>query len=562
MKAMLGLSGGLLAVALATARAGEPPAGGAALRFRDLGDASGVTLRMTCGATPSRHILEANGGGVALLDYDNDGDLDLFLANGATLAAPEEGPGSRLYANRGDGTFVDVTAASGIQLKRWAMGVAVGDVNGDGCQDLYVTCYGPNVLLQNNCHEHPPRFVDVSARAGVADPGWGTSAAFADLDGDQDLDLYVANYLEFDARTPPAGRRNFKGVEVMPGPAGLTAQADVLYENLGDGRFRDISAASGCTAVAPGYGLGVMLLDLAADGTPEIFVGNDSTDNFLFQRQADGKFRDLGIISGLATNYNGNAQATMGIAVGDVDDNGLADLFTTNFSNDSNTLQVNLGGALFEDRTSQYGLAMVSYPYLSWGAGLYDFDCDGDEDLFIASGHVYPEAATHKLDTDYEQPVLLFERSGGRFLRTLQAGAFCQRRYAGRSLACGDLDGDGDVDVVMTTLNGPVHIFRNEAPRPQRLVVALVGPQGNLRALGSRISLVGGGRPQTRWIDGGSYQSVDAPLAYFGLGSRAAPQLIVRVTWPNGAATEHQGIQPNHRLQIAFDGTVTSTPLP
>ena len=486
------------------------------MRFVDVTRGAGVDFEMTSGKVPSREILEVNGGGVALLDYDNDGDLDLFLADGATMDDPEHGPGSRLYSNDGTGKFEDVTERVGIALKRWAMGVAVGDYDGDGDDDLYVTCYGPNVLLRNDTSNGDRRFTDVTDDAAVGHPGWSTSAAFGDVDGDGDLDLYVANYLEFDIAAPPE-RKVFKGAPIFGGPAGLTASPDVLYENLGDGRFRESTGSSGCVPQRPGYGLVVAILDVDDDGRQDIFVGNDSTANFLFRNLGGGKFEEIGVASGIASNYDGRNQATMGIAVGDVGGNGLADMFTTNFSSDTNTLHFNLGHRLFDDRTSQFGLAVVSRPFLSWGTGFYDFDSDGDEDLFIASGHIYPEAATHEIDADYEQPVLLFEREGKRFVRNLRAGAIFERRYSGRSVTFGDIDSDGDVDIVMTVLNGRPRVFRNDSPLRNVVVVAPRGRGANRNGLGSRIDLVAGKTTQRRFIHGGSYQSVDAPEAYFGL---------------------------------------------
>lgn len=538
-----------LAVAPAAASAADEAKPGTTLRFSDATASSGIDFRSTCGKTPSREIIEVDGGGVAMFDFDNDGDLDLFFANGATMDDPENGPGSRLYSNTGNGTFKDVTKQMGIGVKRWAMGVAVGDVNGDGFDDLYITCYGRNILLRN---EEGKRFKDVTDEAGVGDERWGTSAAFGDIDGDGDLDLYVVNYLEFDVKNPPdRGGQMFKGVGVMAGPAGLTPQGDILYENLGNGKFRDITQSAGCAVSKPGYGLGTVMFDMDRDGKLDIFVGNDSTENFLFHNLGGGKFENVGVISGVASNYDGGNQATMGIAVGDVDGNGYPDVFSTNFSSDTNTLHLNLGGGFFDDRTSQFGLAMISRPFLSWGAGFYDFDCDGDEDLFIASGHVYPEAASHEIDSRYEQPILLFERRGRRFYRNVEAGEVFHKRYCGRSTAFGDIDDDGDVDVVMTTLNGAVHVFKNDSPHRDVVVVELRQQGGNRHALGGMIELTAGDLVQRRWIDGGSYQSVDAPIAYFALPrEKASAALKVRVTWPGGEVSEHAVAAPNHHLVI------------
>ncbi len=527
-----------LAAAIAAGYAGS---GGAALRFHDATTAAGIDFRSMSGGSPSRHILEVDGGGIALLDFDNDGDLDLFVANGATLERPEEGAGSRLWANRGDGSFEDVTAQAGITLRRWAMGVAVGDYDGDGSDDLYVTCFGPDVLLRNETAPGAgPRFREVTREAGLGDTRWSTSAAWGDLDLDGDLDLYVANYLKFDVAKPPPRDGMFQGVRVMLGPTGLEPQHDVLYQNLGDGRFRDVTREAGIVERTPGYGLGVRMFDYDLDGKLDIYVGNDSTGNFLFKNLGGMKFQDVAVRAGVATNGDGATQATMGIALGDVDGNGRADLFTTNFSHDTNTLQLSLADGYFDDRTSQYGLGLVSRPFLGWGAGLFDFDSDGDEDLWIANGHVYPEATYEGMGSDYEQTLLLFERRGPRFERVAEAaGEIFRRPLRGRAATFGDVDGDGDVDVVQTTLNGPLLLLRNDAPARRVLQVELRQRGANHRALGATVELEAAGNIQRRWITGGgSFQSADAPQAYFGLGDLPgdAPRTL-RIRWPDGVTT-------------------------
>jgi len=531
---------------------GEP----ASLRFTEITDSCGVDFTMTSGKLPSRQILEVNGGGVALFDFDRDGDLDLFLANGATANDPEAGPGSRLYANAGDGTFRDVSEKVGLNVKRWAMGVAVGDYDGDGYDDLYITCYGPNILLRNDI-AGTGRFVDVTESAGVGDPRWSTSAAFGDVDGDSDVDLYVTNYLDFDVKAPPdRSGRMFLGVPVMAGPAGLVPQSDVLYENLGHGKFRDATRSSGCVPDKPGYGLGVAIFDANGDGRLDIFVGNDSTENFLFQNLGQGKFKNVGAVSGIAANYDGGQQATMGIVIGDVDGNGFPDVFTTNFSSDTNTLHVNLAGKWFDDRTSQYGLAMISRPFLGWGAGLYDFDSDGDEDLFVANGHVYPEATAQKMDSEYEQMPLLFERRGARYRRNSTAGSMFGTRYSARATAFGDLDDDGDVDVVMTTLNGKVRVFRNDATRQNVLVVELRDKRGS-RQVAALVELTYGDTVQRRWIHGGSFQSVDAAAAYFGVGQgNDGDPWKLRVVWPSGETAQHSGVGVNRKITVTEGAAV------
>jgi len=520
-----------------------------ALRFTDATAASGVAFTMTSGAAPPREILDVNGGGIALLDYDNDGDLDLFFANGATAADPEHGPGSRLYANDGKGRFTDATARAEIGVRRWAMGAAAADYDGDGWDDLYITCFGPDILLRNLAAPGGGRrFEDVTAKAGLGDPRWGTSAAWGDLDGDGDLDLYVANYLDLDPKHPP-GRARFLGVSVMAGPAGLTPQPDSLYENRGDGTFADRSNSSGIHAVKPGFGLVAAIVDTDGDGRLDIFVGNDSTENFLFHNEGSFRFRNVGALSGICCNGDGGTQATMGVSLGDVDGNGAVDLFTTAFSSDTSTLHLNLGRAgrdSFEDRTAAWGLGLVSRPFLSWGSGLFDFDLDGDEDLLVSNGHVYPEAAEDRLDAPYLQATLLFERQGQRFKRTRTAGPVVEQPVAGRAVAFGDLDGDGDVDVVQTTRGGPVRVWRNDAAsaapgslRPTVLTLRQAG--ANRRGLGARLEITTAFGVVRRWIGGGSFQSTDAPAACVALpagqGGKAAA--TVRVIWPGGGESRH-----------------------
>ncbi|MEZ5331886.1 MAG: FG-GAP-like repeat-containing protein [Thermoanaerobaculia bacterium] len=541
-----------------------PEGDGSRLRFTAVPDAGGIDLVMTSGEMPSREILEVDGGGVALFDYDRDGDLDVFLANGATLADPEHGPGSRLYANRGDGRFDDATAAVGLDLRRWAMGVAVGDVDGDGWEDLYVTCFGPNALLRNVPDGRGGRrFVDVAAEAGVADERWSTSAALADLDADGDLDLYVANYLAFDPQSPPprAGS-SFKGAAVMAGPRGLEAQPDALFENLGDGRFREVTRDAGC-AVDSGldYGLGVRAVDVDADGLPDLFVGNDSTPDLLFRNLGGMRFEEIGAASGLSANGSGTTQASMGIGLVDADANGLPDLFVTVFSDDSNTLHANLGDGLFDDRTAPLGLGAVSRPDLGWGCGFFDFDLDGDEDLFVANGHVYPEMDDPSVGAEWAQRARLFERRGDRFRPAECTTDWCAERLHGRATAFGDLDGDLDPDVLMTTLNGPVRLLRNEITATdassRALAVRLVGPAPDLHALGSVVELGTAGGTQRRWITGGgSFQSVDTTDALFGLPSEAGsdPTLALRIRRPGGCSRELRGIPPGRLLVVPATG--------
>jgi len=522
-----------------------------ALHFTDVTARSGVTMAITSGRTPSTQILEVKGGGLALIDYDNDGDLDLFVPNGAYLDAPQAGPGARLYENDGHMHFTDVTAASGIDFHGWGMGVAVGDVDGNGFDDIYVAAYGPDVLLLNDGKK---RFTDGTARAGLGDPRWGTAAAFGDIDGDGDLDLYVANYVEFDPAHPPAGR-TFFGVPVFGGPMGLKAVPDVLYENLGDGRFRDISGPSGIATATPSYGLGLAILDFDGDGRQDIFVGNDSMPSFLWINQGERRFVDNALRVGLALNGDGEAQATMGIAIADVNGDGRPDVFTTNFANDTNTLRVSLPGqAAWDDRTRQYNLGNVSRPFLKWATMFYDFDHDGDEDLVVFDGHVYPGATPETMDSTYRQTPLLFERAGGRFERVEagRGGPWLAEAHVDRSAAFGDLDGDGDVDIVVGEINGPVRLLQNDGARGHYLIAELADRRpgtGNRHGLGAKIVLRQGDATQTRWVfSGGSFQAASAPYAHFGLPTDA--EVSLEITWPDGQHQKLEHVKVDRHLVI------------
>lgn len=558
-------------------------------------------MTMTSGESPSTQILEVNGGGLALLDFDNDGDFDLFVSNGATLKDPEHGPGCRLFeniTNPKDGVvrFRDITKQAGVNITRWAFGANVGDFDGDGFDDIHVSCYGPNILLRNT---GTGTFEDVTTRAGASgsDQAWSSSAAWGDIDNDGDLDLYVTNYLVFDpANPPPTGK--YKGADVLNGPHGLTPQADVLYENLGDGTFRNITDGSGCGTARPSFGLNVVILDVDRDGWQDIIVANDSMPGFLFHNKGQGlgtrdqgagtasggadgaanpqplnpnpsRFEEIGVISGLSANADGGNQAAMGLAFGDVDGNGLPDKFTTVFSSDTNALHMNYNGTTFEDRAQQYGLGMISRPYLGWATAFYDFDHDGDEDLLMFNGHVYPNASMELMDSEYEQTPLLFARAPGgkRFKRVTEqdGGEWLGEKHRSRCAAWGDLDNDGDIDVIVGELNGPIRVLRNDAIDVAKvndasnwLIVSLRDDRPasrNRRGIGSVIELNAGDTKQTRWLySGGSFQSSNAPYVHFAvppaIAASADSKPSLTVTWPDGTKQQINDVALGQHLIV------------
>lgn len=504
------------------------------IHFTDITDDSGIDMIWTSGNTPSTQIVEVKGGGVALIDYDNDGDLDVFVPNGATMASPNAGPGCKLYENVGKMKFKDVTQAAGLTFNRWGIGVAVGDYDSDGHDDLYIACYGENALLRNL---GDGTFQETTQGAGVGGSAWSAAVAFGDLDGDGDLDLYVANYLKFDVNNPPPSSI-FKGAIVFKGPRGLQPQQDVVYENLGDGTFRDITTASGCEKSEPAFGLGVVILDFDGDGRQDIYVGNDSTPNFLYINQGDLTFKEIGIKSGIALNIDGSDQSTMGIAIGDISGNGFADVFTTNFSNDSNTLHINKSGRFFDDETRRYGVGMLSFSYVGWAAGFYDLDHDADEDLVLFNGHVYPSASVRTMDSTYLQPPMLYKRDGSRFVRIADysAGEWLHDPHCDRGAAFGDLDNDGDIDIVVVELQGRIRVLRNDAisntdsPLSQGWLIVQLDPP----SLGSRIEMRTSDTLQTRWIySGGSFASASAQYSHFGV-PLGIKQVDIHIVWPDG----------------------------
>lgn len=514
----------------------------------DVAKSSGLDWTSVSGGAETTQLLEVKGGGLAVFDADQDGRFDVFVPGGASLNDTEHGQGARLFLQRQAGRFFDATRDASIDLRRWGFGCAVGDVDGNGWEDLFVACYGRNVLLLGTGQG---KFQDGSESASLDAAVWSSSAAFGDLDGDGDLDIYVVNYVRFDPKDLPA-RMKFRGADVFGGPMGLPGEADRVYENLGEGRFRDATMAWGFDQVPASYGLGVVIADLDGDDQPEVLVGNDSQANFLFVRGPDGKFVDQGPKSGLALDENGWGQATMGIAVGDVNDDGLPDVFSSNFMSDHDTLHINRGSLRFEDRSRRAGLALTTSPFLGWGCGFVDLDQDGLEELLVVHGHVYPKSITEAMGWRTDQEPQLFERDGQRFRVVEGPISWLDETHRDRGAAFADMDGDGDLDVLIRELAGPLRLLRNDGPHGSWLRVALRDERpgvSNTTGIGSHLRLWHGTQQQDRWIiSGTSYQSASPAEAHFGLGSN--PQaLTLEIRWPDGV-TQSVAADANQRLVV------------
>jgi hypothetical protein len=511
-----------------------PPAArqGAPL-FTDIAAAVGVTFRHEVGGSSPLTILQTAGAGCAMLDYDRDGRLDLFLVNGMFLdgRSRERQPRHALYHNDGDGHFTDATDRAGVGGPAYGMGCAVADYDGDGYPDLYVTAYGGNTLYHNN---HDGTFSDVTAAAGTRAGGWCTSAAWADYDGDGDLDLYVGRYLQFDRRSKqfcPVG-----AVALACPPRFYPGAVGILYRNNGDGTFTDVTRASGAVN-RPGKTLGVLWWDESGDGRPDLYVANDGEANSLFRNLGGGRFREVALSLGLAFGASGNAEASMGVDVADYDGDGRFDLFITNFQNETDALYHNDGATGYTYATSEAGLAEATLPLLSFGGGFLDADNDGWPDLFTASGHVQDRVHDVDASCTYAQPRQYFHNLGNGRFEDLSArgGPALTTPAVGRGVAFGDLDGDGDVDILVNNCGGPAMLLRNELPSGRHwLTLRLDARSPNRFGIGARVSVTADGRTQIAEARAGhSYASTSDPRLHFGLGaaSRAAR---VTVRWPRG----------------------------
>jgi len=521
-----------------------PPAA-AELRLREVARDWGLAFRHHHGGSGRRYIAETMVGGVAILDYDGDGDGDvLFVDGGALPGYRGETPRSRLYRNEGGGRFVDVSDAAGIASAVYGSGAAVGDVDGDGAPDLLLTALGPDRLLRNR---GDGTFEDATLAAGLGDPGWSTSAAFADVDRDGDLDLYAAHYVEF----TPEGHRPCEnlGIEVYCHPGAYAGSPDRFYRNRGDGTFEEDTAGAGLAVPVPMAGLGVAFGDLDLDGWPDLFVANDADPNFLFLNRGDGTFEEEALLAGVAYGIAGRPEAGMGVDLGDVDGDGLPDVVVTNFELETNALYRNTGQRVFIDDRFKAQIAEPSLLDLAFGVTLADLDQDGDLDLAVANGHILDNAARFHERSRYAQANVVLENLGdGRFRPAPDAGLGGVVR-ASRGLASGDLDGDGDLDLAIVNSDDVAEVWENLGAAGGWLLVDLAGRGGNRFGVGARLELAGDGRRQVREArTASSYLSQGAATVHFGLGPARAADL--EVIWPTGARQRFTGLPAARRLRV------------
>lgn len=511
---------------------------------------SGITWKHTSGTPQKKYLVETMGSGVCLFDYDGDGLVDIYLVNGSTREQylTGKGPRSALYRNLGNGKFEDVTERAHVGNTGWGMGCSVADYDNDGDLDLFVTNFGANVFYENQGNGI---FVDKTLQTGLAHPRWNTGAAFGDYDKDGFLDVYVAGYVDFQFETATTEGRfcSYHGVPVACGPKGLKGAQDVLYRNNGNGTFTDVTQKTGAVDRDALYGFGVLWLDVNEDGWPDIFVANDSTPNLLFLNKGDGTFEEFGLLAGLAYNEDGREQACMGVDAGDYDNDGKLDLYVTNFSDDYNTLYHNLGKARFMDRTFQAGLGEPTLPFLGFGTFFFDFDNDGWTDIFVANGHIYPEVDVHKLGTTYRQKNQLFlNQKNGTFreLKAAEVGPGLAIEKSSRGAAYADLDNDGDLDLVIVNIDDYPDVLYNQGGENNWVAFQTRGAVSNRDGVGSRLMVTSGELKQHDEVrSGNSYLSHCDFRKYFGLGKRARVD-EVSVRWPSGKIQTHKDLEARH----------------
>lgn len=505
---------------------------------------SGWTHRM--GTAEKKYILDVTGSGVALIDYDNDGWLDIYMVNGSTYKAMQgqaPAPRAALFHNNRDGTFTDVAEKAGVLNERWGFGVAVGDYDNDGWPDMYVTNFGKNRLYKNN---RDGTFTDVAEHAGVALGNWSSGPTFGDYDGDGLLDLFVPGYVHYDLEHPPvvgsdevvSNTCRFRGVSVFCGPRGLLGAHDHLFHNNGDGTFTDVSREAGVYDTGRYYGLTSLFADMGGSGKPDLLVADDSTPNYLYRNKGNGTFEDYSYESGFAVNGSGRETASMGIAVGDYLNNGRLDIAVSDFSDDYTVLFRNDGSLSFSDVSYKAGIAQSTIPFLGWGIGFLDFDNDGWKDLFLVNGHVYPQVDQHEWGTSFAERPLLFQnrRDGSFTLMPATEGSGLACVLTGRGAAFGDLFNEGKIDVVINNLDRSPTLLRNVSDDAHHWVKFRLIGDGKCPkdAIGAKVFVTAGGtRQRGDVLSGGSYCSSNDLRVHFGIG-KATKVDAVEIHWPCG----------------------------